>query len=74
MMGYIRKAYGVLARRGLRVIAIGKPGVITGSRGAYLRIKLDGERRSRKYHPIWEIDYLLVTSTQAAIDRGPTNI
>lgn len=56
-MDYIRRHYKVPARRGLRVKFQGKPGVITGSSGAYLRIRLNGERRVGRYHPTWEIDY-----------------
>lgn len=57
-MQYIRRYYGVPAKRGMRVVAIGKPGVITGSDDARLRIRLDGESRSGIYHPTWEITYL----------------
>lgn len=56
-MDYIRRAYNVPAKRGRRVTFQGRPGVITGSSGAYLRIRLDGERRAGRYHPTWEIEY-----------------
>lgn len=74
MMEYIKHYHAVPARRGLRVIANGKPGVITGSRGAYLRIRLDGMRISRLYHPTWNIDYYSISGvTNETINRGPTN-
>lgn len=57
-MEYIRRAYNVPAKRGALVTFQGKPGVITGSRGAYLRIRLDGEKRAGIYHPTWEIEYI----------------
>jgi hypothetical protein len=64
-MEYIRKHYGVPAKRGARVRFTpngrDKPaceGVITGSSGAHLCIRLDGEKRPGKYHPTWEIGYL----------------
>jgi hypothetical protein len=61
-MDYIRKAYGVIAKRGMRIEYTGagrvERGVITGSRGHLLRIKLDGHRRSMPFHPTWEIRYL----------------
>jgi len=57
MMKYIRGAYNVPAYRGRRVAYMGKMGVITGSRGHYLRIRLDGEKYSCNYHPTYEIDY-----------------
>lgn len=66
-MEYIRKSYGVPAKRGMRVRYTGhhsgpKEGRITRSRGPYLLILLDGEKFSKPYHPTWEIEYL--TGTQ----------
>lgn len=57
-MEYIRRYYCVPAKRRGRVLAPGKPGTITGNRGAHLLIRLDGERKSDLYHPTWRIDYL----------------
>ncbi|ELY6122524.1 TPA: hypothetical protein LUJ82_000852 [Acinetobacter baumannii] len=57
----IRKMYGVPAKRGMRVLAEGKPGVITGTRKdgtMHLTIKLDGENKSRYFHPTWEMKYV----------------
>ncbi|KTC71467.1 hypothetical protein Lqui_2124 [Legionella quinlivanii] len=56
-MQYIRRYYKVPAKRGQKVIANGQLGVITGSRGAYLRIRLEKEKKSSLYHPIWEMQY-----------------
>ena len=56
--GYVRAYYGVPARRGARVIADGNPGRITSGDGAHIRVRLDGEKRSRPWHPTWRIDYL----------------
>jgi len=58
MMQFIRKHYGVPAKRGLPVAVEGKRGVITGSCGSHLKIRIDGETKSRKYHPTWRIEYL----------------
>jgi hypothetical protein len=55
---YIRKSYNVPAKRGMRVIANGKPGKITGANGSRLRILLDGNCRSLLWHPTWRIEYL----------------
>jgi hypothetical protein len=62
-MSYIRKTYGVPAKRGGKVKYTGSPdgvryGVITSARGGYLRIRLDDEKRSRTFHPAWELEYL----------------
>lgn len=55
----LRKYRGVPAKRGMRVILDGRPGVITGNMGDGLRIRFDGERRGRgKHHPWWEVAYL----------------
>ncbi len=55
---YVRRYYGVPAKRGMRVIADGRPGVITSSAGNYIRVRLDGERRSGYWHPTWNMEYL----------------
>lgn len=55
---YIRRQYKVPARRGGRVLFKGQPGVITSARGCYIRVRLDGEKRSGIYHPTWEMVYL----------------
>jgi hypothetical protein len=59
-MEYIRKAYGVKAYRLGRVRVMGSMlGTITGATNSgHLRIRIDGEKSSRKYHPTWEIEYL----------------
>lgn len=56
-MGYIRKTYDVPAKRGMRVIANGRPGVITSSRGPHLMIRLDGHKNPLPYHPTENIKY-----------------
>ena len=56
---YIRDHYGVPAKRGGRVRYNGRiEGAITGSVGALLRVRMDGDGFSLKYHPTWEMEYL----------------
>lgn len=55
---YIRTTYGVPAYAGKKVIAYGKPGVITGTSGAHLKIRLDGDKHANPYHPTDGIEYL----------------
>lgn len=59
---YIRKNYGVPAKRGGRIEYTGdnksKLGTITAAKGAHLLIRIDGERRSGRYHPTWKLRYL----------------
>ncbi|MFC0431079.1 hypothetical protein [Kutzneria buriramensis] len=55
---YVRRYYGVPARRGGRVEFDGRPGVITSCPGAYVRVRLDGQHRSVPAHPAWRMRYL----------------
>jgi len=55
---YVKQYYGVDWKRGQRVVAYGKPGVITGTEGQYLRIRLDGQKHSDNYHPLDGIEYI----------------
>lgn len=60
-MDYIRRAYEVPAKRGGRVRFLDgkmREGCIVGSRGHYLRVRFDGERRPRSLHPTWRVEYL----------------
>jgi hypothetical protein len=63
-MQRIREYYGVPAKRGMRIVYHGakrvRLGTITGSdtAGMYLRIRLDGDRRSTLFHPTWQLEYL----------------
>lgn len=61
-MDYIRHSYGVPAQRGGRVtwwetLGAQVVGTIVGTRGHYLRVRLDGETRARTLHPTWRIGY-----------------
>jgi hypothetical protein len=56
-MEYIRDYYNVPAKRGMEVVAQGRNGRIVGSRGEYLRIKVDGEKNILSFHPTWEMEY-----------------
>lgn len=61
-MEYIRKTYGVPAKRG-GVIEYTDPrgqkwrGTIRGASGGYLRIQLDGIRHTDNFHPTWNLVY-----------------
>ena len=62
-MAYIRRAYGVPAKRGGRVAfnphgQVRSIGVIVGSRGARLRVRWDGDGTTHTLHPTWRIEYL----------------
>lgn len=56
-MRYIRDHYGVPAKRGMEVVAQGRTGRIVASSGAYLRIKVEGEKNILSFHPTWEMEY-----------------
>lgn len=60
---YIRKTYNVPAKRGTPVRygvrgVSQRDGVITGSSGSYIRVRLYGDKRSKIYHPTWHMEYL----------------
>lgn len=63
-MDYIRRSYGVPAKRGARVSFSGNIGrtpligTIIGSSGARLLVLFDGEANRRVLHPTWELEYL----------------
>jgi hypothetical protein len=66
-MSWVRKSYGVPAKRGARVIYRGRGreefGTICSAIDGYLKIRLDGVRldgatRSRRYHPTWMLEYV----------------
>lgn len=56
-LDYVRRYYGVPARRGMRVTCDGKPGTLTTGDGAHIRVRLDGEKHSGNYHPTWRVTY-----------------
>ena len=60
-MNYIRSTYNVPAKRGARVEYLypspARMGTIVGSVGARLRIRLDGDKHSRIFHPTWMLVY-----------------
>ena len=68
-MAYIRRHYAVPAKRGMRVVANRETGTITGSTGARLRIRIDGQRRAGLYHPTWRIQYPGWHRTDQIADR-----
>ena len=64
-MEYIRKHYGVPAKRGgiVRFAPDGNRtmetiGVIVGSRGARLRVRMGDEKKAGTYHPTCDLEYL----------------
>ena len=66
-MEYIRKTYGVPARRGARVEyfpdKVGHApwrGTITSASGGYLHIRRDGDKHTypADFHPEWGLTYL----------------
>jgi hypothetical protein len=48
---YVRNYYGMpWVGRGVRVLALGKPGVITNA-SHYINVRLDGQKHANPYHP-----------------------
>ncbi|CAD0266070.1 conserved hypothetical protein [Pseudomonas veronii] len=61
-MAWVRKSYGVPAKRGMRVLYTGcgrrEYGTIRSAAcGGHLNIQLDGVRHTMPFHPTWELHY-----------------
>lgn len=54
---YVRRIYGVPAKRGQRVTVEGRFGTIVSFPGQYLGVRFDGEKWTSRCHPTWEVDY-----------------
>lgn len=67
---YVRRCYRVPAKRGMRVVADGKPGTIVSFPGQYIGVRLDGETRVGRWHPTWHIDYLDESGTVVFASPG----
>lgn len=76
-MEYIREAYKVPAKRGGRVEYThpepARMGTITGTKGARLRIKLDGDNHAGNYHPTWKLTYLTPNAKVTGAPRHEPN-
>lgn len=62
-LAYIRDYYKVPAFRGTRVEYLATDGelmqgAITRGVGAYLWVRLDGNKHSTRFHPTWALKYL----------------
>jgi len=71
-MEYIRKTYGVPAKRGARISFSGddvgkfiqgflyrpRCGTIISARNGYIRVRFDGAATWRALHPTWKVKYL----------------
>lgn len=65
---YIRKYYGVPAKRGGRVEYTGSGkselGTITSANGSHLNIRLDGIKHTMPFHPTWKLRYIDAQSVE----------
>ena len=52
---YVRRYYGVDYKRGDRLTVEGRPGTLISFPGQYLGIRFDGEKRTSRAHPTWEV-------------------
>lgn len=55
---YIKQYYGLDVEIGQRVLVDGRPGMIVGFNGAYLRVLFDGWSHVVNCHPRWRVIYL----------------
>lgn len=57
-MDWVRKYYNLpFLKRGMRVEANGKSGVVTSVKSAYVRVKLDEAKKTSLWHPTWNMKY-----------------
>lgn len=75
-MAWVRKSYGVPAKRGMRVLYTGcgrtEFGTIrSAARGGHLNIQLDGIRHTMPFHPTWELAYQPAEPAQAPHSQAP---
>lgn len=61
-MAWIRKSYGVPAKRGMRILYTGcgrqEFGTVrSAASGGHLNIQLDGIRHTMPFHPTWMLQY-----------------
>lgn len=57
-MDGIRKKYNVPAKRGMKIkLEDDMEGIIVGSQGLYLRVRVLGKTGISTYHPTWHIKY-----------------
>ena len=61
---YVRRMYGLTCKRGQRVTFNGKTGVIVSFPDQYVGVRLDGEKRTSRCHPTWEMDYEPLEATR----------
>ena len=64
-MDYIRKAYGVPAKRGGRIRYTGKDNPELGTivwASTHLHVRMDSTKMILIFHPTWQIEYLGPTS------------
>lgn len=75
-MDYIRRMYGVPAKRDMRVEYMSgrdyelMDGTIVGSSGARLRIRLDGNRHTTLHHPTYNLVYITPQGRHATTDQS----
>lgn len=72
-MEWVRKNYGVPAKRGARVEYTGdgvpKLGtIVSAMTSGHLKVELDYQHRAIKLHPTWKLRYLDTDSQQEASD------
>ncbi|MEW2415334.1 hypothetical protein AB0953_16685 [Streptomyces sp. NPDC046866] len=65
---YIRRYYGVAVRRGMQILVEGKPAVIVGYRGQYLRVRTAEYKHPITVHATYHVVYPEVPAP--AVPRG----
>jgi hypothetical protein len=67
-LSHVKENYGVPVKRGMRVGTFQGEGVVTCGDGAYVRVRVDGQKHSGSYHPLSR-DYLDGVEPEARLAR-----
>lgn len=71
---YVRGAYQVPAKRGMRVRVNGSRGTIVSFPDQYIGVRFDGERRTVLCHPAWLVQYEPDESSDQTVHAVGCNI
>jgi hypothetical protein len=66
---YVRRRYGVPAKRGGRVTVDGRPGVLA-SFTHRIHVRFDGDRLTTPCHPTWRVVYKDTPASRASTHTG----
>ena len=64
---YVRDYYGVHFKQGDRVTVDGRVGYIVSFPDQYLGVRFDGEKRTSRCHPTWQVERCPTVAEEAGL-------